>query len=893
MFGIVHPMTTWLPAAFALLTLPLAAVPVNDDFADAEEIIVDQPLPITASGNTTGATVEAGETALDPTLAASVWYKVTSPSDGVVRIDTDGSDFQTRLAVGVGTGYGDLVVLAADNDPSDGTAVVFEVATGVEYRIGVFGWNGETGNLALNLKDTEGATISGDVTAAAGGAPLGGITVQAMEYSTPFARWRVVAETTTHGLGGYTLGGLAEGPGYRVRAIDGSEAHAPRVYATATFVDDGTPVVPSPDEFGIDFSLAAASTISGTVGASGGSGLGGITVQAFIWNATAVEWELVATTTSDGSGNYTLGGLPAGTYRVGFVDEAAGVYLSGFVNGADLDSAGDIAVGAGASVAADATDLTLAGTIDGTVTDSVTGLPLEDIQVQVLAYDAIDGDWLPVGPRARTAADGTYALSGLPYGDFRVAFADFGDGMKLPVLFGGTPDPVLATPVVLSAGSPAAGGIDGALETIRITGVHEVSPGVIARDFPGNPFAQFVFDASDDLSSWETEGMPFHAEVGPNSREVATSATQRFWRLRGPSDLQLTPLPDVHLRTSYTQTQANYRWVDRELYASGNPDFIHAFGYGDFNNDGQTDALVFPGTAFTFVEDPAKLTLDIDGSPSDGASLFTGGVPGGIHARKLLVGDLNGDTVDDAVLIDHGYDADPFPGAPLQVILSTPGGQFVTVGYPEHTGFHHAGALGDYDHDGDLDLFLTSLPDHGDPHLILENDGLGGFTPVNQLVGEVWQNHIWASEFFDLDDDGFLDLAIGGTVGAGPATVLWGSSRGTYGADGLVLNLPDGWDAYDFDAEDLDDDGDRDLMITLSSTDSSEHVFRLFLNEGNREFVDRTFERFDNPGYAAIWIDFAFVQDVDSDGDPDIVTDRDGALLKWENDGTGFFSAQQ
>lgn len=765
---------------------PLAAAPANDDFAAAQEIVVDQSLPVSVTGTTAGATVESAETALDPTLEATVWFRVVSPADGVVRIDTDGSDFQTRLAVAVGSGYGDLAFITADDDPSNGTRVIFEVANGVEYWIQVSGWNGEAGNLTLNLRETEGGSISGTVSAADDGAPLAGIAVRALAYRATFDRWWPVAETVTNRLGRYTLDGLEDGVPHRLRAVDASGARVSVYHPSAVFEDDAVAVVPDPDLFGADFPLVAAGSISGQVKETGGAGLGGMTVRAFLRNAIADEWVGVVSTTSE--------------------------------------------------------------------------------------------------------TDGSYGLSGLPHGDVRVAFADFESGLRLPAFHGGGVDPELATPVVIAAGSLAVTGIDGSLERLGVTGV-AVAPGLATLDFPGNPFAQYTVEASQDLESWETRGLPFHPESGPNSREVPAAGPREYWRLRGPSDLRLTPVPGIHQRTSYAQAQQVYRWVDRYVLDPRAFDFIAAFGYGDFDGDGKADALVFPGIAYTFDPYPCRLTRDIDGLAQDGAALFERGVAGGIHARKLLVGDLNSDAVDDAVLIDHGYDAPPFPGAPLRVLLSTPGGGIRTVVYPEHTGFHHAGALGDFDHDGDLDLFLPSPMDLGGVNLILANDGSGHFTPTTQLVGEVWSRNIWTSEFFDLDGDGFLDLAIGGAMGKDPAMVLWGTSRGTYGSAGLSLELPRGLEVYDYDAEDLDGDGDRDLLVTLAATDAGQHRFRLFVNHGGRNFVDETAARFDRSDYLGGWIDFSFVQDVDGDDDPDIVTDVRGAMLKWENLGDGHFKA--
>ncbi len=875
---------------FCCLASAAWAVPANDDFLDAAEIVVDAPLPLTASIDTTGATIEAEETAFDPSLAASVWYKVTAPEDGVVLIDTEGSDFETLLYVWVGDTYAGLALVASDTDSSDGTSLSMGVSNGVEYKIAVYGEGGATGSLNLNLKETVTGSITGNVTAIIGGTALPGIRVEALAYNSYFDIWQVVGEGVSNELGDYIVTGLSAGVPCRVRASDPSGVYAPMAYLNEVLVEDADSVTPDLDVLGVDLALPLAASISGSVADTGATALGGIQIGVYVWSTTLADWVLYATTTTAGDGSFTVNGLPPASYGIEYKDVANSRFFTSYYDEvSDPASASTVAITEGQNLTGYDAALQPTGQIRGTVSSNVDGLPLEGMAVQALVWDPIESEWGTIGDPAISEADGTYWMAGLPYDTYKVVFASLDDASLASVYYGDTLLEHESPVVVLDAGTPVATGIDQTIGNIRMAGILPTGADFTLQ-FQGNPFTQYQLWASENLSLWESVDEPFFPGFGITDAVVSASVPRQFWKMEGPLDFGLSPQTDIHEQTSYFVTQERYHWADRFEYISGG--FLSAFGFGDFNNDGLEDVMAFPGIFLTEVPEPLVLTLDYFGSPSDGSSIFTGGVPGGLHPRKLLLGDLNGDGVDDAVLVDHGYDADPFPGAPLIVMRSQPGGTMVYDEYSELTGFHHAGALGDIDHDGDLDLFLAGVPGLNYPHRLLLNDGLGAFAPVPQLIGPFWDKDIWTSELFDLDGDGFLDLAIGGGTENDPAVVLWGSSSGTYGGPALSLDLPVGWEVYDYDAEDFDDDGDRDLLVTLADTDAEAHLFRLFMNQGNREFVDETSVRFDHPGYGLRWIDFVFVQDTDFDGDLDIVTDVWYVLLEWKNDGDGNFVRQ-
>ena len=134
--------------------------PPNDNFAEANSLAG-------TSGVTTGtnraASAEAGEPnhagASDPVL--SVWWRWTAPADGLLELDTSGSNFNTTLAIYTGGAVNALLEVAADDDGSeDQTSVLsLQVRQGTVYHIAVAGHLGATGTVFLNHN----LTASGDV----------------------------------------------------------------------------------------------------------------------------------------------------------------------------------------------------------------------------------------------------------------------------------------------------------------------------------------------------------------------------------------------------------------------------------------------------------------------------------------------------------------------------------------------------------------------------------------------------------------------------------------------------------------------------------------------------------------------------------------------------------
>jgi hypothetical protein len=97
--------------------------------------------------------------------------------------------------------------------------------------------------------------------------------------------------------------------------------------------------------------------------------------------------------------------------------------------------------------------------------------------------------------------------------------------------------------------------------------------------------------------------------------------------------------------------------------------------------------------------------------------------------------------------------------APNKLFEQTDDGQFQEVAGAAglaDTGFGHGATIGDFDNDGDADLFVTNYG----PDKLFRNEGNGTFVDITKragITGDLWSS---AASFFDYDQDGDLDLFV-------------------------------------------------------------------------------------------------------------------------------------
>lgn len=123
-------------------------------------------------------------------------------------------------------------------------------------------------------------------------------------------------------------------------------------------------------------------------------------------------------------------------------------------------------------------------------------------------------------------------------------------------------------------------------------------------------------------------------------------------------------------------------------------------------------------------------------------------------------------------------------------------------------------AVGDYDNDGDFDLFVSN---YGHNQLY-RNNGNGTFTDVAQTLGLGVENHAVGADWGDYDNDGDLDLSVIAYEGPPGAQVPANALFRNDGAAGFtnVLGKESPLNVADHSVQfvDYDNDGGLDLTVT-------------------------------------------------------------------------------
>jgi hypothetical protein len=301
----------------------------------------------------------------------------------------------------------------------------------------------------------------------------------------------------------------------------------------------------------------------------------------------------------------------------------------------------------------------------------------------------------------------------------------------------------------------------------------------------------------------------------------------------------------------------------------------------DYDNDGRLDLFVMRGGWETAMRNSL---LHNEGGGRFKDVTLAAGLQSGAHATHSATwGDYDNDGRLD-VFVGHEL-------TPSQLFRNRGDGTFEDVSARAGVGataFTKGVAFGDYDKDGDADLYVSNIRG---ANFLYRNNGDGTFTDVAARLSVQKPSMSFPTWFFDYDNDGWPDLFVASFVFS-----IEGFARHYLGmppqADTLTLyrNRGDGtfadvtaqvgldWTVPAMGANfgDLDNDGFLDVYLGTGTPSLAALIPNVVLkNDAGRRFVDVT--EATGMGHLQKGHGVAFA-DVDGDGDQDVALNVGGSI---------------
>lgn len=238
---------------------------------------------------------------------------------------------------------------------------------------------------------------------------------------------------------------------------------------------------------------------------------------------------------------------------------------------------------------------------------------------------------------------------------------------------------------------------------------------------------------------------------------------------------------------------------------------------GDFTGDGDPDVL-YMETDWTTV----RILENQGGTLSLWDTLTLPSPPFGNINMRPMVGDLEGDGDVDVLFalqntgLGAAYDVALFENSPAGFTGLTQQAQVANA-----PSIH--GQLIDWDNDGDLDWIGS-----GQAVTVAENDGSNQFTTSGSSF--ISQISFTAPGAVDLDGDGYLDYV-------GAETAIFGGGDTAIGDFDFFL-FPNYLNEEFTRLQDVDDDGDQDIVVPAEPSGSNQFTPRVYINDASSALAD-------------------------------------------------------
>ena len=355
----------------------------------------------------------------------------------------------------------------------------------------------------------------------------------------------------------------------------------------------------------------------------------------------------------------------------------------------------------------------------------------------------------------------------------------------------------------------------------------------------------------------------------------------------------VTTLPSISARQQFTEVTSQVGFVSQAQHSWGNPI------WGDINNDGFLD-LIVPCHGLSESHGPF-VYLNNAGSTFTDIRATSGITESGLDDgdwHGYALGDYDGDGNIDLYIAEG---AKFLQGGTIKSDLLFKGqgnGTFMYVspqaGIIQSSDRGRGGFWVDYDNDGKLDLFVKN---YATSNRLYKNNGEGAFTEVAAQAGlaDATAGEDFGSicSFADYDNDGFIDVAF---AGDSTADALYrNQGDGTFVDVTAVAGLTPQRFSQGIAWGDYDNDGLLDLYVARGRLGPGPFTNTLYRNRGDGTFTNVSTEAgvgATTNTWAAVWGDY------DNDGFLDLFVTSAGRGAKgmgnanflYHNNGDGTFT---
>ena len=266
---------------------------------------------------------------------------------------------------------------------------------------------------------------------------------------------------------------------------------------------------------------------------------------------------------------------------------------------------------------------------------------------------------------------------------------------------------------------------------------------------------------------------------------------------------------------------------------------------GDFNKDGWPDIFVLGGGLT-----PDRLFINNkNGTFTDQAAAW--GLTQLYRGTGATAGDYNKDGCEDIFVTNMGDMSGPPSNGQHKLYQNDCNGHFTDVAaqagvnttapYPNGYG----AAFGDYDLDGNLDLFVTGWNETitgseiTEGNVLFHNNGDGTFTDVSAAAGIPNPSDLrgFGAIFADMDGDRYPELLISGDFGT--SKYYHNNTDGTFTATHILISGSKVHNGMGTTIADVNRDGRQDWFITAINPAwrfEGPNGNRLYMNKGNNRF---------------------------------------------------------